>query len=228
MLRAMPHRVGDRLVGFWTEDHGLSVFTVVLLVEIFVVTPLSPRGGHAQVSDVAYAALLLSGVYALAQGHWSRLVLVPVAALALAIAFARWFTRVPEPLVLASGLLLLLLYLGVVLGHTLRAGPVTAHRLHGGVAAYLLLGLIWAYAYRLLEILRPGAFSGVGAGETAALTYYSFVTLTTMGYGDVLPVHPLARSLATLEAVVGVLYVAILVSRLVSLAMVEARRDEAS
>ena len=104
----------------------------------------------------------MSGVHALAQGHWTRLVLVPVALLTLAVSVARRVADVPDVLALAASLLSLLLFLAVVLAHTLREGPVTAHRLHGGVASYLLLGLTWAYAYRLLASVRPGAFSGVG------------------------------------------------------------------
>jgi len=69
----------------------------------------------------------------------------------------------------------------------------------------VLLGVIWAYAYALVGLLRPGAFSGpVNPSDgPRALFYFSFVTLATLGYGDVLPVHPAARSLATLEAVTG-------------------------
>jgi hypothetical protein len=88
------------------------------------------------------------------------------------------------------------------------------------VAAYLLLGIIWAHAYALVALQRPGAFAGpVSPGDgPRAFFYFSFVTLATLGYGDVLPVHPAARSLATLEAVTGTLYIAILLARLVSLA----------
>ena len=130
---------------------------------------------------------------------------------------------------MGTNALSLLLFLVVVLGQTLRAGPVTIHRIQGAVAAYLLLGILWAYAYALIAHLRPEAFSGPvsPADGPRAFFYFSFVTLTTVGYGDVLPVHPAARSLAMLEAVTGPLYLAILVSRLVSLAVasdIEARR----
>ena len=122
-----------------------------------------------------------------------------------------------------TGLLSLLLLLFVVLRRTLRGGPVTFHRIQGAVAAYLLLGVIWAYAYSLLTLARPGAFTGPMSAEgPRAWLYFSFVTLTTVGYGDVLPVHPVARSLASLEAVVGPLYLAILIARLVSLGVSDA------
>jgi hypothetical protein len=215
------------LARFWADDRGLSAFSALLFVIVFVVPPLVPPGsGRSVAGDVVYALLLLSGVHALGGRRLGRRVLMPVAVATIAVDFASWLVPVPQPWVLGMSLLSMLLFLAVVLGRTLRAGPITARRLHGAVAAYLLLGLIWAYGYGLLELLRPGAFSGAivpGDGPRAFL-YFSFVTLATVGYGDILPVHPAARSLATLEAVTGSLYLAILISRLVSLAIVSAER----
>ena len=96
---------------------------------------------------------------------------------------------------------------------------MTLHRVQGAVAAYLLLGLVWGYAYQLVAALAPGAFANAVAtpGQDHNLIYFSFVTLTTVGYGDVTPVHPAARSLALMEALTGQLYPAILLARLVTL-----------
>ena len=120
----------------------------------------------------------------------------------------------------AAGLVSVAAMALVVLGQTFRAGPVNVHRIQGAVAAYLLLGLAWALAYELVALLATGAFSGtgLGEGERPQFVYFSFVTLTTVGYGDVTPVHPVARSLAVAEALTGQLYPAILLARLVSLA----------
>jgi len=94
----------------------------------------------------------------------------------------------------------------------------------GGVAAYLLLGLTWYMAYHLVALGFPEAFSVQGSslsGDRASLPsqlfYFSFVTLTTLGYGDIVAVHPLARMLVILEGVTGQLFPAILIARLVSL-----------
>jgi hypothetical protein len=124
-----------------------------------------------------------------------------------------------------STILFLTLTAGGVLANVLRAGRVTPHRIQGAVAAYLLLALIFAFAYSLTEILAPGSFhlpapivaAPAGAERMGELVYFSFVTLTTLGYGDVTPASPSARTLATLEALVGQLYLAILIARLVSL-----------
>lgn len=103
-----------------------------------------------------------------------------------------------------------------------RSGPITGDRIRGAVAAYLLVGLAFVFAYRLVDDASPGALSigpiGPGLRHGAQnLAYFSFVTLTTVGYGDITPVHPAARILAIAEALIGQLYPAILIGRLVSL-----------
>ena len=208
------------LTRFWADDRGLSIFTLLLLVVIFVLPPLLPPGtGRSRAGDVLYGLLLLSGV--LASRTRTRFLLWPAVTLTIAAHSASWFLPVPEPWILATNILSLLVFLVVVLTLTLRAGPVTFHRIQGAVAAYLLLGLLWGHAYALVASLAPAAFSGTlrAADGPRAFYYFSFVTLTTVGYGDILPVHPVARSLAMLEALTGPLYLAILVARLVSLSV---------
>lgn len=214
------------LTRFWSDDKGLSIFSAVLLVVVFVMPPLLADGvGRRLPGDIAFALLLVSGVLALADRGRARAAMLSVALVTVAVDLGSWVVPVPQPLVQATGLAALLLLLAVVLFHTLRDGPITLHRVQGGVAAYLLLGVAWAQAYALLALLRPGAFSGAAAAADGprAFLYFSFVTLTTVGYGDVLPVHPAARSLAMLEAVTGPLYLAILLARLVSLAVAPGR-----
>ena len=99
-------------------------------------------------------------------------------------------------------------------------GRVTGHRVQGAVLVYLNLASLFAIAYSALVVRLPDAIAHVtpvaGGTRTAELTYFSLTTLTTSGYGDLVPVHPLARSLATLEAVVGQLFPATLLARLMS------------
>jgi hypothetical protein len=220
-VRALP-----ALTRFWADDKGLSVFSALLFVVAFVLPPLAPAGGGRSLAgDLVYALLLLSGVRALGEGKLARRVLMPGAVVTLAVDLGSWFVPIAQPWVLSTSLVSLLLFLAVVLGQTLRDGPVTFHRIQGAIAAYVLLGVIWAYAYALVAAVRAGAFSGPldPADGPRAFYYFSFLTLTTVGYGDVLPVHPAARSLANLESVTGTLYVAILVARLVSLAVTPSR-----
>jgi ion channel len=215
-------RLIDRLVRFWRSESGLSVFSAWLIVLVFVLPPfLPPATSRPLAADAAFALVLLTGVLALSERGLAWRLLMAAALVAIVVLLANRMIVVAEPVIRGAELVSLLLLLRVVLGQTFRAGPVTGHRIQGGIAGYLLLGLVWAQAYALLEILQPGSFSGAisaGAGHRS-FAYFSFVTLTTVGYGDILPVHPAARSLAMLEAVTGPLYVAILLARLVSLGM---------
>lgn len=101
-----------------------------------------------------------------------------------------------------SGLAMLVVMV-MTLKHTFRPGPISLHRVMGGVAAYLLIGLTWAFGYKLPMEARPEAihfrtFVGeIPTGEPSRLIYFLFCTLTSVGYGDAYPVHRIARSLAT-------------------------------
>jgi voltage-gated potassium channel Kch len=118
----------------------------------------------------------------------------------------------------------------VTLWMVYQDGPVTAHRVRGAVAAYLLIGIVFAKTYTLINYLMPGAFtmaspvtSLTGQGRQA-FYYFSIVTLTTVGYGDITAAAPTARSLVMAEALIGQLYPAILLARLVTL-QIETRRS---
>ena len=111
---------------------------------------------------------------------------------------------------------------------------INVHRYQGAFATYVLLGVMFAQGFELVAMVEPGAFQILGAPATydtilPRLLYYSFTTLTTLGYGDITPIHPYARSLAVLESLVGVIYPAVLIARLVSLDVIdeqEARRGK--
>src|SRR5262249_35785514 len=122
----------------------------------------------------------------------------------------------------ALTIVLLSILAGLVLWQVFRDGPITAYRIQGAVVVYLLVGVAWAAAYEIIYRSWPGAFQFASRSpddlrHAHGLLYYSLVTLTTVGYGDITPVHPLARSLAMAEALIGQLYPAILIARLVSM-----------
>jgi hypothetical protein len=111
------------------------------------------------------------------------------------------------------------------------ATRVTSNILCASLCAYLLLGVVWALGYSMISILDDGAFTRslggpapvmlrMGSGNTIDALYFSFTTMTTLGYGDFVPTAPLARAMACLEAIVGQLYLAVLVARLVGLQIV--------
>jgi voltage-gated potassium channel Kch len=103
-----------------------------------------------------------------------------------------------------------------------RPGPINLHRIQGAIAVYLMLAYIWARAYKIVALGDPGAFNISTASLSPQslshrLTYFSVVTLTTVGYGDIVPVSPVARALATLEALTGQLFPTVTLARLVSM-----------
>jgi hypothetical protein len=100
-------------------------------------------------------------------------------------------------------------------------GTITKDRIYASVSLYFLLGLTWFALYSMINVAQPGSFTQSGVlitDEThwSTMLYFSLTTLTTLGYGDIVAVKPTARMIATLEAVAGVLYIAITVARLVA------------
>jgi hypothetical protein len=108
---------------------------------------------------------------------------------------------------------------------------VSADTIQGAICAYLLMGLAWAFAYQLLAQLEPGSFAFSGAEREGAehvenFIAFSFITLTTLGYGNIVPTTPRADALAYAEAVVGQIYLAVLLARLVALELTHHRGSE--
>ena len=217
----MRQKFWRALLRFWAADFGLSAFLALLVVMILVLPALKPEGTLGIVGDIVFSLLLISGAASIPRRRLTFLLMSVVATAALLIRWASWVAPevIEEDWRALSSLVSVALLTAVVLAQVFRAGPVTRYRIQGAMAVYLLLGLTWAIGYQLLALRRPGAFAGSGVeGDLPQRwLYYSFVTLTTVGYGDITPVHPVARSLAVLEALTGQLYPAILLARLVSL-----------
>jgi len=116
------------------------------------------------------------------------------------------------------GLLFVVFVTSVIFRGVVMSPVVTTETLYGAITAYLFLGISWTWAYVLVELLHPGSFrSADGVVKPPDLTFLSFITLTSVGYGDILPVSPYARSLAILEAIAGQMYLAVFIARLVGL-----------
>ena len=214
------------LVRFWSTDPGLSVLLWGLVVIVFVIRPLADVGLAGQfVIEVGFGLVLLAGVWTVWSRRRQAMFLTVVVVLAEIV---RWLSRhMPgdglAPWEALAGAVPIGILVLLVLRRVFQEGPITRQRIEGAIAVYLLIGLMWTYIYRFLEALKPGAFQfpsgtdGTSERRFSPLLYFSFITLTTLGYGDIVPVHPAARSLAMVEALIGQLYPAILIARLVSL-----------
>ena len=146
-----------------------------------------------------------------------------------------WAERSPSPgLVMVIDACYVAVFAGLLLTlceNVFRDGRVDVNRILGAICIYLVLGLLWAFLYAFLERAVPGSFRlqsvnrdlGAGQGLLTELMYFSNVTLTTLGYGDIVPVSKPARTFAVLQAIFGQLYVAIVMARLVGLHISERR-----
>ena|SRR5580765_33209 len=223
----MTRKMRAALSRFWANDHGLSIF-LAALVAIIIGPALGSVGLPGRLlGDALVSLMLVSGAAAVADRPRPMLIVSVITVPALLVRWTSWLFPTADLAVWReiSTLATLVVLCGVVLALVVRRGPITARRIQGAIAVYLLLGFIWAEAYELVALWHPGAFTGTVHGSgSLPWTYYSFVTLTTMGYGDIMPVHPLARAAAVLEALTGQLYLAIMLARLVSLEL-QSRRD---
>lgn len=127
---------------------------------------------------------------------------------------------------LVSSFLFLTFTLHLCWRQVIFSGIVDGNKIVGAICIYILIGLIWAFGYLIVEQLFPGSFKGLG--ETVPwqfnlepLIYYSMVTMTTLGYGDITPQLPLARFLAFMEAITGVFYTTILVASLIGMRLAQ-------
>jgi voltage-gated potassium channel len=208
---------------------------LVLLISIlllFTITPLVVTFRHGiLVLNIIGATVLVAASYALSERK--RLFLIAIILSAISI-IGTWlllvFSRHWAVLVSHACLIILLAFFSItILDYVLRSGKVTTDRIFAAVCVYMLIGFAWAFAYAFLEEIAPGSFVALpetGRSDYVArvqqLRYFSFMTLTTVGYGDVVPRSAAARTMAVLEAVMGQIYLAVLVARLVGLHIVHA------
>jgi hypothetical protein len=217
----MINKIWRPFSGFWATDHGLSIFLVMIVVVVFVLPSLASFGITSRLFfDIFFSLLLISGIASMSRRRGVFITLAGISVVALAVRWIDSFnaSTLLDVLNYLATIMAIILFSLVVLSQVLRKGPITAHRIQGAIAVYLLLGLAWAHTYELIEYLSPGAFNGAitDSARFSSWVYFSFVTLATLGYGDISPLHPVARSLAVAEAITGQLYLAILIARLVS------------
>jgi hypothetical protein len=219
---------------FWSEERSLTAFLILLIVEIFVLAPLQITGfAFRLINGMVFTLLLLVGLLTMTKRREFQALATMIVVLTILTRVARRFFGVAGLEVL-DGVLVLLCTIGflvIVLWQVYREGPVTAHRIQGAVAGYLLLSVIFAIAYSLAETIQPGSFQMSSVQDQLrselvmdrSFYYFSVVTLTTTGFGDITALSYPARTLVMMEALIGQLYTAILIARLVSLHVEEKR-----
>jgi len=219
----------------WQErfrDPALTVLLVLEICTIFLAVPLAAKGlPTAQVVSTTLVLAVIAIVVMLSL-RWTAIILILLGLGAIFASFVISAEASPISVIMLrrGGDILTFSSLTWVVGHAVYApGRITLRRLQGAVVMYLNFASIFAAAYGLIWELSPGAFAnlvvqGGGPEETGSMLYFSFTTLTTTGYGDIVAVDPFARSLANFEAVLGQFFIAITVARLVTMELADRHR----
>lgn len=215
------------------RERGLTLLVILEGLGLFLVAPLAAKGAMPAVVvgllGVAVAACVIVVI-------WGNRLAGTALVLAAGVELAATVIRVVRPsarteaLDFAAGLLFsvtIVIVIGIIV---FRPGPVSVHRVLGAIAIYLNIAVAFALAYRVIDAFTKGAFAGTTDPKSQhlieTLIYFSFSSLTTNGYGDIVPVDPLARSAANLEAVIGQLFPATLLARLITLQLQTRRAEE--
>jgi hypothetical protein len=214
-------------------DRLLTLLAILLALEMFVIAPLHAMGIFAFQGFAIIALLGIIGGMIVISDHPAALAVMAACFVANVVVFVVRLLYPPWPYsihLLAAAWLAIAVTLGAVVAQAVfRGGRVTYHRIVGAILLYLLIALAFGTLFIFVGLMIPGAFKGVtfdeDSGLASAVFYLSLVTLTSTGYGDLVPVHPIARSLCNIESIVGQLYPATLLARLVTLELSQNSRQ---
>jgi voltage-gated potassium channel len=203
---------------------------LISIIFLFAIVPFVITLRHGPlIMDIAATALLVAGTYALSERKHLFIIAVTLSVFSIITAALVLVFHERWALLLQHGCILVLIafFAVSILGYVLRSGSVTVDRIFAAICVYTLIGFAWTFAHAFLEEIAPGSFASLpetgptnDVARVLGLRYFSFMTLTTVGYGDIIPRSPAARTMAVMEAVMGQLYLAVLVARLVGLHIV--------
>jgi hypothetical protein len=206
-------------------DPLLTALTIMFALLLFVVGPLQAAGVvAAHQFGIAFGVVMVAAVFIVSGSGLA----VGAILIAIALVIAATVMRLRQPSLVdicleASAWMITSLTLSFVVARAVfAAGQVNYHRVIGAVLLYLNIGVFFVALFCFVALAVPKAFNGLGPLQddlsvAGNLIYFSFVTLTSVGYGDIVPLHPFARGLANVEAIIGQLYPATLLARLVTL-----------
>lgn len=212
---------------------GNFYYLLASLLLIFLLYPFVQRNVlGVRLLDIVLSAILLAGIYAVSQKKQLFTIALVLALPTLAIHWSKYFISDPFEFFVGECMTaLFFIFTGsIILTHVFRDDEVTTNKIAGAICVYLLIGLTWGIVFALIEDYQPGSFL-IGHVEVASMEekipqmmYYSFVNLTTLGYGDITPLSPPARTFSIVEAIIGQLYLVVLVARLVGLHIVHSTK----
>ncbi len=206
------------------RGRGRLFYLLILLIALIILHPIL-QGSlmRCVILNTIFTFILIAIVYGLREERWVIIVGILIGVPWLATAWINLRIEIVA-LRIVSAILMTLLFsytLILLVRHIRETGEISADLLYGAGCIYMLIGFAWSGICMSIETLKPGSFMQVTAegykpiSHASDLVYYSFTTLTTLGYGDITPQLPITRSLAILEAITGVLFMGILIGTLV-------------
>ena len=216
------------LLGLFYSKERFLILLIALLL-FFVLRPFLE--GFARVTflmNIFVSVILFCGLYAVSRKKSGFAVALIIAIPMFAAEWMNDFVELPYLSLLAK-ILSALFYAYtsiIIISYIFREKEVSAEPIYGAICVYFLMGLMWACVFFILEALQPGSFQMAQEIDISFshFSYYSFVTLTTLGYGDITPLSHPARSLSTTEAITGQLYLAVMVAGLVGKYIQQSRK----
>jgi len=194
------------------------LYVFIVLVLFFLIKAVNEQFGWFKLADILLAVIVVSSLFII--GHREQLLLSIISTIiALIIGFHLLefyisLTAIAEiRLVVSIGFLIFLT--SYCLYFTAQDKTVSVTTLFGPICSYLFMGLIFAQIYLFIELLFPNSFSGINSESEAKAIYFSFITLTTVGYGEIIPLKPIAQTFTWFESFGGQLYVAIIIGQLI-------------
>jgi len=222
---------GRRLLG-QVIFRGRFLYLLFFILMMIALKPLDEFiGKFGILLDLIITAILLSAIYAISQKRNFRIIGV---LLAVPMLLSVWFTHFFKITWLQIsgnlfGIAFFAFIIITILSFIFSQDEITIDQIAGAAVVYLLMATMWIYAYRVIEMIHPGSFyiaQGHSTGQPLSFMYYSFVTITTLGYGDIFPISTAAKSCAILEAVIGQLYLVSTVAWLVGANISQAIRKK--
>ncbi len=219
-----------RRISSWLHDYRFTAQLAALTL-LLLLFPFFERGNAGRLLLHGFSLLLVAFVINAVSANRRQLAVgLALAAPEIVIRLAEVAAGVEAPRLTAATSALFLGYATLrVLRVVLTSDEVTFETVAGALCAYLLFGLVWASFYSLIELGAPGSFRLTDAARLSSealwgeMVFFSYVTQTTLGYGDIVPVSPPARSVATVQALLAQIYLATLVARLVAAAVIRRR-----
>lgn len=217
----MSNRYSDIPSATKAPNYGMLLLVLCMLI---VLAPVATRAESAYGVEALFNLVLVVGAYSAASRGGRLLSFVALTALTMATRWSAllWGGFGLELASAATTVVWIALAILIVGRELFRQREVATNMILGAIVVYLLMAVAFAYLYEILELFQPGSFSGIPDGANPqqlgdALIYFSLASLTTMGYGDIVPVSSLARPVAVIEGVFGTLYIAVMIARLVGL-----------